>query len=573
MKPRPTKTSQILLLAVALMSCLMAILPQQAIAQSVLQSMVVTPQPPRMAVFPNHPSKAGVVITSSIVGLRIDSNLGIVDDRSEPGTGEYRVVIEPSRQSLYIDAPGFRRLTYQTGNLNPRDVIYLSVEPEVRSITDTGRLLIVTQPAGATITIAGIPGSFTSPHLYESIIAQNHSVTVELSDHKPINRLVRVEANKLTEEVFSLIPTFGFLQVTADNTQLFLQTDDMPEPSRHSFTRGQPFRLDVGTYNYRLVQPFHKEITGSVTIEPGKTTRLAPVFQPDFAELRVRTNVNGFRLSTRDNNAPAQVANNMVYLEPGFREVQVTAPGFETVILNLRVVSGTTIDTTVTLVSLEEIRRRRELEALPPGILQVRSDLNDAQIFINGELSGQGSTSVSLVPGRHTVEYRHAVGRRREVIEISSAEFVSRTAVLRPSRSRAVFLGTVIPGSGHLYTKRKRGYVYFGLAAAAAGFTYYSHDRLLDFETQYDEAMDVYRSKDNFADAAVARAQAERIFDRKNESFDHRLIGLGVFAGVYALQLVDVMVTRPRYGYRERASLAIVPGVNRDLAVKLTIEF
>jgi hypothetical protein len=561
-------------LSIFLASGLTAIFPQSAHAQDGLRRMTVEQQTTdRILVFASHPDRAAVVITSSIPGLQIDTNLGIVADQSESGTGEYRIILEPSRQIIYIDAPGFIRAVFQTGNLNPRDVIHLNVEPEDRSITDTGMLLIRTQPAGATIRIAGIPGTFTSPFTFDPILAQTHSVQIELQDYKTETLQIRVEPNQPKIETIVLTPTFGFLVVNAVDAQLFLQPEDLPTPSRRAFTSGQAFRLDTGNYIYRLERPFYKNVTGAISIEPGQTVQLSPTFSPDFAELHVRANIGGFRLSAPDNNAPSPSSPTMLYLEPGLRDVQVSAPGYEPATLQLRVVSGARIDTTLTLVSLEEMRRRRELEAVPRGILQVSSDLSETQIFINGEYQGDGTASVSLVPGRHTVEYRHPIGRQREVIDISSAEFISRQVIMRPSRSRAVFLSAVIPGGGHLYTKRSRGYLYLGLTAAAAGFAYYSYTEFQDVTERYDAAVQVYHQASSFEQAIQLRGEADALFKDKEQSYNHLMASIAIAGGLHLLQYLDVMISRPRYGYRDRLSATLLPTAYSNIpAVALRIE-
>jgi uncharacterized protein (TIGR02145 family) len=140
-------------LAIIMVVGLATILPDQAHAQDGLRRMTVEQQTTdRILVFASHPDRAAVVITSSIPGLQIDTNLGIVADQSEPGTGEYRIILEPSRQIIYIDAPGFIRAVFQTGNLNPRDVIHLTVEPEAPEETLVS-VVINVQPADAILFI------------------------------------------------------------------------------------------------------------------------------------------------------------------------------------------------------------------------------------------------------------------------------------------------------------------------------------------------------------------------------------------------------------------------------------
>jgi hypothetical protein len=140
-------------LAIIMVVGLATIMPDQAHAQDGLRRMTVEQQTTdRILVFASHPDRAAVVITSSIPGLQIDTNLGIVADQSESGTGEYRIILEPSRQIIYIDAPGFIRAVFQTGNLNPRDVIHLTVMPEAPEEALVS-VVINVQPADAILFI------------------------------------------------------------------------------------------------------------------------------------------------------------------------------------------------------------------------------------------------------------------------------------------------------------------------------------------------------------------------------------------------------------------------------------
>lgn len=80
-------------------------------------------------VFRHFPDKAGIIVQSSLTNLRFDSTYEIIDESSNPDEGTYRIIVEPVNQYLRVSAPGFMtNRRYLTG-LNPRDVIYYSIEP------------------------------------------------------------------------------------------------------------------------------------------------------------------------------------------------------------------------------------------------------------------------------------------------------------------------------------------------------------------------------------------------------------------------------------------------------------
>jgi hypothetical protein len=602
-------------------------LPDQAFAQDGLRRMVVEQeQMQRIVVFPNHPDKAAVIISSSIPGLQIDSNLGIVADQSETGTGEYRIVLEPSRQIIYIDAPGFMRATFQTGNLNARDVIYLNVEPEDRSITDTGVLIIRTEPSGATIRIAGIPGTFTSPYTFDPILAQTHSVQVELQDYETETLQVRVDTSRPVIETIRLTPRFGFLTVNVANATLFLRDEGAADEYRRSYTPGQPLRLDVGQYTYRLtrenyadatgtftitpnqpatieaeltamfgflrvatqnpilivvtsldgagerrltqVRPnqefqlptgeyqyrasreFHQDETGTFTIFSNDRTLLNPNLPPAYGTLIVSANVREVQLRAADNSAPVNPRANAIYLEQGRRTVTVSAPGYVPQELDIRITPGEVIEQSVNLETLAQRDERLRREELPRGVLDVRADV-DAEIWVNGQREGTGSVVLTLVPGRYDVELRHAVGRRRFSMEVPPADMVQRFEVMRPARSTALRYAAFLPGSGHVYRKEGRGYVYSGLflgSVVYSGLMLRNHRHNLQ---NHDQALQAYSSAGSSGEAAAAWATVSQTYQESVDSRQALLIAGGIVAGVYAIQLLDVAITRPRYGYRE----------------------
>jgi uncharacterized protein (TIGR02145 family) len=132
--------------------------------------------------FLDYPTKSAIVIESTIIGLKIESNIGIVNISSSPDIGEYRVIIEPRRQTLTLSAPGYVRKLYQIHDVGQKEVIKLRVTPlNVRDSADEigkGSVEITTEPSFADIKIVGLPGTYKSPFIESDIFALAYTVRV-----------------------------------------------------------------------------------------------------------------------------------------------------------------------------------------------------------------------------------------------------------------------------------------------------------------------------------------------------------------------------------------------------------
>jgi len=121
-----------------------------------LQRFSITPIPPPsegVAVFRDHPDKAGIIIESPITNLTFSSNMdGIVDQRSEPGRGRYVLIIEPFTQIIVVDAPGYIQGRFRVGNPVARDVLYYEIEAE-ESAPDLISVIFNVRPEDALLYV------------------------------------------------------------------------------------------------------------------------------------------------------------------------------------------------------------------------------------------------------------------------------------------------------------------------------------------------------------------------------------------------------------------------------------
>jgi hypothetical protein len=621
------KHARFLILYTTFLVLCLILLP--AILNAQLRELEITPDsaPATVPVFVDYLDEAAVIINSSIPNLQFNSTLEVIQDLSQPGSGRYVIIIPAARQSIQVSANGFITQSFSVGNINAREVRYFRVEPKNVNITETGTLMIQTNPSGATITIDGVPGTYTSPNTFSPLLAQGYTIRISLPDYEDEVIQVGVNPDRPSIQSIDLVATFGFLNIQTPDGTLFLRDENTENEYRRTYTVGEPLKLGVGSYNYRLTREDFSDATGSFVITPNGSTTIRPqllatfgflkvltsdvtlfvtpigggsetrlpnrvdqqhrlsigryqyratrnfhlesdgVFEitsnqittispsvlPAYGTLRVNANVRNFTLSAVDNNAPNNPAPNEIFLERGRRTVVVSAPGYVDYELEVSLQAGEQIERSVILESIAQRDERLQREGLPAGILEIATDV-DAEIFVDGIMRGRKNVVLTLTPGQYMVELRHPVRKQSFLIDVPTADIVERYVELLPVRSRALTYSVILPGVGHTYRKETRGYLYMGLFIGSAFYTYTAFSKYDNDLSTYNDAQNAYRNAGSTQAAIDLRTNLLAQHRQATNSRDALILAAGVVAGVYALQLLDVAITRPRYGYRGSGS-------------------
>jgi hypothetical protein len=309
--------------------------------------------------------------------------------------------------------------------------------------------------------------------------------------------------------------------------------------------------LKAGRYSAVISAPFHRLDSLTIDVLPFEENNLRVSLRPLYSTLRVRSNAPAVRLSSADNRAPSSTMPGVIFLEQGQREVLVESAGYAPIRLNLRSVAGTTVDTSLTMLTSAQAGDLARREALPKGILQLAADV-DADIYVNGTREGRMQTTLTLVPGRYEVEFRHSLKTERFTVDVPSADLVVRQIYLRPQKSKALMYSALLPGYGHLYTKRARGYGYIAAFATGAAYTLLQNNLAAEKTSDHDAAYRQYLAATSVADAALHKNRAEAARLVANDATTRMMIGAAAVTSVYAIQLLDVAISRPRYGYRNQ---------------------
>jgi len=180
------------------------------------------PNPP-LVVFADYPNYAAVQIESSIRGLRVESNIGIEADLSDPSVGAYKIILKPGRQTLSFNAPGFLVANFVTDNMEARSVLHLRIVSKSVVITDKGSFEITTEPSRANLQIEGLPGVFQTPYKADGIFALAYNVIVTLDGYVDRRFVLEIKANQTTMRHIVLLPITSSID-TRDSNKILVDS-------------------------------------------------------------------------------------------------------------------------------------------------------------------------------------------------------------------------------------------------------------------------------------------------------------------------------------------------------------
>ena len=183
----------------------------------------------------------------------------------------------------------------------------------------------------------------------------------------------------------------------------------------------------------------------------------------------------------------------------------------------------------------------------------------DAEVFVDGEPVTAG-TPQNLEPGLYRVRLEHALGTRSHTVIVEENRITELRETFRPSRADAMFLGMLIPGTGHIYTKRDRGWFYLAGVAGIAAVSVYNYLEYSDLDGRVNQQMTAYNQATTIDDVAYQRELVLNIVDDRNERFDYARFSLIGAAALYGISILDLLFTEPRFGYR--ASERNQPGLS-----------
>lgn len=157
-------------------------------------------------VFTQYPDKAGIVIESSVPGLRFSSNMQGIVEVKEPASGRYVLIIETFTQIIRVDAENFVQERFRVGNPQARDVLYFSVMPEQQQ-ADLVSVIFNVEPDDALLFLNGQQVEANSTI---KLPEQGYELRLEREGYRSINEIVNVSPDDIlfnyTMEEIEIMP-------------------------------------------------------------------------------------------------------------------------------------------------------------------------------------------------------------------------------------------------------------------------------------------------------------------------------------------------------------------------------
>lgn len=500
--------------------------------------------------FTNYKTKAAIILNSELkLDIKESESNSIIDIIGLKTENQLILIVEPVDQTITISVAGFKSEEIEIKGLRMGESKQFNVSPKNR-FDGKGTIVVQTIPEGATLTLGNSEEYYTSNHTFSDLTGTYYQLRVTKINYKEVVRDIYLNSDEIKLVRIKLEPTIGYLTVSPPDAILHLKKKSEKE-FRVNYRVNQPVELPIGTYDYRIEKEYHLTETGTIIIKPLETTQLNMVLRPAYGTLRIYSNVQGINLTADNNNAPISDNRYEINLMYGLRKVTISADGYISKNIILRIEPGQILTDTLKLEPKSKYRDRKAKKNLPKGILKVNVDV-DAEIYINKVKRGEGEISLPLSPDSYEVEVSHPLGSRRLNIIVLPSEVSGYNFFLKPLRSRTVLLSTLAPGFGHIYRKSKRGYLYTGLTAAMSTATILSLLKKNRAIEEYETAQETYNISQSIESASENRIELLSRYQKVRDIDSNIKIMAGITATIYILQLFDAILTKPIYGYRKK---------------------
>lgn len=511
-------------------------------------------------VFVDLPNAAAIIVTSSITNLSFDSNVEVVADRSNPESGEYRILVNPFRQTITVNAPGFIQLRFNITVSESREVVYYEIQPKKpanSSLTAAGRgdFVLNTNPQGASISIEGLPDfNGTTPYTFQGYAAQQYDIELSLPNYETANYTMKIESQELLNDEIVLEPTFSFISVksvdkygapiTHFNVSYNSSTELINPPIKEGFTT-----VGKGDVEVNINANGYRDTTFNLELNAGEQLEETIVLNSNHSFVTFNVvNTYGQKISDSEIIVPEEAIVNEIQtknfdytLLEGEYYIQFYAEGFAERTIKFSSIAGLEINQEVILVTPEEF-------SLLPAPVRIFTD-KGAKITIQNSYSENEVLEEVFVPGTYNVKITHPYLNKTDKIFVQPEVPQNFYIPVLPQKKTALARG-LIPGGGHLYTKQKRGWVYLGLTLGLAGTGLHQYLEYQNAEDQFSLAVNAYQSATDDTQFNTLRQNIITAQRDRDQLFDQSMYLLSSSLITYVISYIDISIIKPRFGYR-----------------------
>lgn len=502
---------------------------------------------------------AGLIIQSNVPDLTFRSFNGIL--RVEQTENEWKLLVSENE----------RLITVFSNNYLPAEIILNDIGVELvpgsfwliqvagvstgPMLTGKGNFQINTNPEGADLSIEGFPDlNISTPFLFEDYLAQTYSVTASKTDYESVTFPMSILSGQTQEQIIELTPLFGHINFNVEdlsgnqiNSPEYSITSEIELVEPHIKVDFET--LPVGENKVIVSAIGFRPKLLDVTIEPFDERVIDVQLDSSFSYVSFEVlgtngrSISGTNLVIENQyRIPELEQNDGRYaLQEGSVVVNASRTGYQNQSYTISVSAGKNEVRELILLTDDEAE-------LIPSDVKLMSDNN---VFINafGRSSRDSLTADQVVPGSYLVEISHPYKSFDQEIFIRPDEEQSFYFPVLPSRSQTIAKG-LVPGLGHITTKRPRGWAYLGLTVAAYAYSFIQYNAYV--EKQDELAVKINQYQNNTDEGAFTQLRSELLnieSDRDKLYNLHQnalLIGFSLHLGSFT----DISFSRPEFGFR-----------------------
>ncbi len=498
-----------------------------------------------------------LIIQSDLSDLSFTSSNGIL--RVEQTKNRWKLLVSENERLITVFSDGSFPseiiLTEEGIELtsNYAWLIEIARVSTVSSSTGSGNYQLNTVPEGATLMVEGM-GEYTSPFLFENRLAITWQVNISKPDYESLNFPMNILSGQNQEQTIELIPKFGHV-----NFNVMDQIDNQIDSPDFSITS-----------EIQLVEPHIK--AGYETIPVGKNQVLvsAPGFRSNLIEVIVEPydekvidvkldstfayfsfdvvgttgrSISGTNVLIEDQyRIPELEQNNGIYaLKEGNVIVNASLNGYQDRTYTFSVEAGKNETKELILLTNQEAE-------LIPSDVKLTSD-NNAFINAFGRSSRDSLIVNDVIPGSYLIEINHPYKSVSQEIFVRPDIQQNFYFPVLPSRSLTIASG-IVPGLGHITTKRPRGWAYLGLTIATYAFSYFKYSDYINTQNQLSDAVNEYQINTDESLFNDYRRRISQLQSKRNDSYDLFRASLFLGISIQVGSITDLSISIPDFGYR-----------------------
>jgi parvulin-like peptidyl-prolyl isomerase len=214
-------------------------------------------------VFRDFPEHAAIIIESNLTNLSFESNVGIIDDKSDPSSGIYRLLIHTWRQTITASSQGYKQARFSIPASQARDVHYYTITPVESEDTELIYVRFIIEPDDATLLVNN-----------QEV---DYSGAVQLEAGAKQIRIIRDGMKTITDEVTVDNKDNNFFEYTLESIEREIVTiSTKPENVTIAIDEIEQdkdknqFFLYPGDYVIRLSKKNYKALETQIVVTDGK---------------------------------------------------------------------------------------------------------------------------------------------------------------------------------------------------------------------------------------------------------------------------------------------------------------